>query len=317
MLTNCKPTNNEMSLEGNSVLIAGGTGLIGTYLSNHLTEKGMKVSHLSRSKQEDSPYRTFIWNPAEHKMDAEALQGVDYIINLAGAGVADGRWTKARKKLILQSRIDSAVTFEKHLAETGSKPGAYLSASAVGYYGDRGEEVLTEESEPGTGFLSETTVLWEKAADAMEKYCPVVKVRIGLVLSTRGGALPSMANPQKLGVGALMGSGKQFYPWIHIHDLARIFEYVMENPDLDGVVNGTAPVPVRQTDLVDAIKQGMNRPALKLPAPSFVLKTMLGEMATAVLDSTRAVPEKLNKAGFEFEHKEIIEALRHLKENQI
>jgi len=306
-----------MSLEGKSVLIAGGTGLIGTHLSSYLTDLGVKVSHLSRSKQSKSPYTTYTWNPAEHKMDTEALKGVDYIINLAGAGVADGRWTRARKKLILQSRLDSAATFEKHLAETGVKPIAYLSASAVGYYGDRGEDLLTEESKPGTGFLSETTVSWEKAADAMEKYCPVYKVRIGLVLSTRGGALPNMANPQKLGVGALMGSGKQFYPWIHIHDLARIFEYLMENRNLNGVVNGTAPVPVRQTDLVDAIKKGMNRPALKLPAPSFVLKTMLGEMATAVLDSTRAVPERLNKAGFEFQHAEIVEALRHLKENKI
>ncbi len=317
MLTNCKPTYSNMSLEGKSVLIAGGTGLIGTHLSNYLTRQGMKVSHLSRSKQKNSPYTTFTWNPVEHRMDTEALQDVNYIINLAGAGVADGRWTQARKKLILESRLDSAATFEKHLAETGIKPNAYLSASAVGYYGDRGEEILTEESEPGTGFLSETTVAWEKAADAMENYCQVVKVRIGLVLSTKGGALPSMANPQKLGVGALMGSGKQFYPWIHIHDMARIFEYLMENRDLDGVVNGTAPVPVRQTDLVDAIKKGMNRPAIKLPAPSFVLKTMLGEMATAVLDSTRAVPEKLNKAGFEFEHADIIDALRHLVENKI
>ena len=305
-----------MDLKGKTILIAGGTGLIGNHLSDYLGGLDADIRLLSRKRGEYNGIKAFGWSPSEHKMDMEALEGVDYIINLAGAGVADGRWTTKRKKLIVDSRIDSAATFEKALEARGERPKAYIAASAVGIYGDRGDEVLTEESAPGSGFLAETTLKWEAASDRMKKFMPVKKLRIGLVLSTKGGALPSMAGPQRTGIGALLGGGRQFYPWVHIRDIARMFQFLIEKDDLEGVFNGVGPGPVRQSDMVDAIRKGMKRPAIKLPAPSFVLKTMLGEMAEVVLSSNRVVPERLEKEGFEFQFSDIVEALRDLVENK-
>lgn len=305
-----------MELKGKTILIAGGTGLIGSHLSQYLISQGAEVRLLSRKKGEYNGIRAYGWSPSEHKMDDDALQGVDYIVNLAGAGVADGRWTSKRKQLIVDSRVDSAATFEKALKASGERPKAYISASAVGIYGDRGDDVLTEDSAPGSGFLAETTLKWEAAADRMKQFMPVKKLRIGLVLSTKGGALPSMAGPQRTGIGALLGGGKQFYPWVHIRDIARMFQFLLERDDLEGVFNGVGPVPIRQSDMVDAIRKGMKRPAIKLPAPSFVLKTMLGEMAEVVLSSNRVLPERLEKEGFDFQFSEIIDALKDLVEHK-
>lgn len=306
-----------MTHQGKKVLIAGGTGLIGSRLTSILADRGAEVVLLSRESGKYNGFKAFEWQPSKHQMDESALEGVDFVINLAGAGIADKRWTKSRKQIIIDSRVNAAITFEKYLDKLQDKPSAYLSASAVGYYGDRGKEILTEQSDQGEGFLAETTAQWEKAADRINKIIPVKKLRMGVVLSTKGGALPQLAGPQRFGIGTLMGSGQQYYPWIHIDDVCGIFNFLLERDDLQGVFNGVSPNPVKQTQLVEAIKKGMNRPAVKLPAPGFILRTVLGEMASVVLNSNRVIPQRLNDEGYQFLFDDLEKALKDLSMRKI
>nr|MBS0037684.1 TIGR01777 family oxidoreductase [Saprospiraceae bacterium] len=306
-----------MDLKGKKVLLAGGTGLIGSHLIGLLKDEGVEISLLSRSSGEHKGIKAYEWSTVDETMDESALDGVDYIINLAGAGIADKRWTDSRKKVIIESREKSAAVIKKYLIKTGVKPKCYLSASAVDYYGDRGEERLTEDSPPGTGFLTEAVQKWERAADELASITTVKKLRIGLVLSARGGALPSMAGPQKFGLGALLGGGKQFYPWVHIEDVARMMIFLLKNEEQKGVFNGVSPEPITQRDMVDAIAKGMGRPALKFPVPAFALRLALGEMSDLVLNSRKVVPERMEKEGYEFKFTDATEALRDLAERKV
>ena len=306
-----------MNLKGKKVILAGGTGMIGSHLIDALASEGADTALLSRSTKMYKGLKAYQWSTEDGTIDPEALEGVDYIVNLAGAGIADKRWTESRKKVIVESRIKSAELLKRELVKKGIKPLGYLSASAVGYYGDRGDEQLTESSGPGDDFIAETVVQWENAADTLAELMPVIKVRWGIVLSTKGGALPKMAGPQGFGIGAILGSGKQYYPWIHIDDVARVIIFLLKRENFSGVVNGVAPTPVTQREFVDAIERGMKKPALKVPAPAFAIRMGMGEMASVVLNSHRVVPKKLKEMGYEFKFTDPAEAMRDLAERKI
>jgi len=306
-----------MNLKGKKVILAGGTGMIGSHLIDALASEGADTALLSRSTKMYKGLKAYQWSTEDGTIDPEALEGVDYIVNLAGAGIADKRWTESRKKVIVESRIKSAELIKRELVKKGIKPLGYLSASAVGYYGDRGDEQLTESSGPGDDFIAKTVVQWENAADSLAELMPVIKVRWGIVLSTKGGALPKMAGPQGFGIGAILGSGKQYYPWIHIDDVARVIIFLLKRENFSGVVNGVSPTPVTQREFVDAIERGMKKPALKLPAPAFAIRMGMGEMASVVLNSHRVVPKKLKEMAYEFKFTDPVEAMRDLAERKI
>ncbi|MCB0638943.1 MAG: TIGR01777 family oxidoreductase [Lewinella sp.] len=301
-----------------TILIGGGSGLIGTRLSAMLQEAGHEVRHLSRRVRTQASFPTFQWNIKTGDIDGQAFDGVDIVINLAGAGIADGRWTESRKQLIISSRTDSTRLLQQAIQAHGHQVKAYLAGSAIGYYGDRGNEWLKETAQPGTGFLSESTVQWEAATQELSETLnlPSLTVRTGIVLSTRGGALPKMMMPLKLFTSTYFGDGQQWYSWIHIDDLCRIFVRGVADDDFRGTFNGVSPNPVRNKELAATLPKAARQPALVVPAPSLALKTALGEMSHTVLDSTRCSADKLVETGFTFQHPDLLPALTDLLERK-
>ena len=295
------------------ILIAGGSGLIGTRLSDMLSEGGYEVYHLSRRKKDDSKYKSFVWDIDAGMIEEEAITQADYIINLAGAGIADKPWTRARKKLIIDSRVEGTRLLKSYIEKLEVKPKAYISSTAIGYYGDRAEALLSEEAEPGEGFLSESTMAWEKSISEVATLgVRTVGIRIGIVLSTRGGALEKMLLPLKFGLATYFGNGKQWYSWIHIDDIASIFHFAVKNENLNGFYNGVSPRPSRNKDLTAALQKASGKPSALLPAPALALRLGLGEMADAVLYSTKVSANKIEEAGFQFKYPELVEALKDL-----
>lgn len=300
------------------ILIAGGTGLIGQRLSEQLEARGYQVRLLSRTPGKKANREAFAWNPAKNEIDPKALEGVYGVINLAGAGIADKRWTDARKKLIIDSRVEGTHLLAKTLRALASPPAAYVAASAMGIYGDRGDEWLDEESTTGTGFLSESTLAWEKSVQAVEQTSVrTVRLRIGIVLSMQGGALEKMLLPSKFRLATYFGSGRQWYSWIHIDDLCRMFVFALENEALHGAYNAVAPYPAPNKQFTEAIGQAMDKPGLPVPAPAFGLRLVLGEMADVILNSTRVRAEKIQKAGFDFEYPQLEPALRDILQREV
>ncbi len=291
-----------------TILIAGGTGLIGRRLSAMLFEKGYAVRLLSRSPRGERQYR---WDTDAGFVDEKALEGVDAVINLAGAGIADKRWTPARKHLLIESRVRSANTLLAAFLRTGRKPAVYLSASAIGYYGNSGEEWMTETDVPrGTGFMVDCCRQWENAAAAVAQAgIRTAILRIGIVLALEGGALPEFVKPLYLGVGGYFAEGKSWYSWIHLDDVCRMFIWALENEEVTGVYNAVAPRPARNRELVAAIAKAMHRRAIFVPAPTFAMRFALGELSAAILNSNRISAEKAMKAGFEFQYPELEAAL--------
>lgn len=300
------------------VLITGGTGLVGRRLSALLTEKGYEVAHLSRSKTSNDKYPTYTWSVRKGIIEEEALISADYIIHLAGANVSEGWWTDDRKKLIIDSRVKGAELILDKLKQVKHKVKAFISASAIGYYGNRGDTILTEQDEQGQGFLSEVCGQWERSVQpAVKQGMRLVINRVGVVLSTKGGALVQMEKPLAFGMGTYLGDGKQFYSWIHIDDLCRIFIKSIEDDSMSGVYNAAAPNPVRNKDLVETLEKALNKHAITAPTPGILLKFLLGEMASIVLDSTRVSTEKLEEKGFVFEYPWLEDAIRDLHERKI
>lgn len=296
-----------------TILIGGGSGLIGTRLSQLLQEKGYTVLHLSRSPKQDAGFEAYPWDVAAGTIDEEAVRRADYVVNLAGAGIADRPWTKRRKQLIISSRVRSAELLADTFQRLGHLPKAYVSSSAIGYYGDRGNEWMPEEAEPGQGFLSESTQAWEAAIRSVGAVgARTVGIRIGIVLSTQGGALEKMLIPFQFYTGTYFGDGEQWYSWVHIDDICRLFIHAIEQPEMEGFYNGVAPNPVTNKRLVTGVKKAMGSPAVVLPAPAFALRLAMGEMADAVLDSTRVLADKVQKAGFQFNYPLVDEALQDL-----
>jgi hypothetical protein len=291
-----------------TVLIAGGSGLIGSRLAEMLQEKGFSARLLTRSPRGEEQ---FFWNPAVGKIDDKSLQGIDYVINMAGAGIAEKRWTAARKREIVESRVQSARTLRSAFERLKIRPKAYLSASAIGYYGNSGEQEMKETDLPlGQGFMVECCQKWEASADEIAALgIRTVKARIGIVLAKEGGALVEFVKPLRLGIGAYFADGQAWYSWIHRDDVCRFFIWAIENQQVEGVFNVVAPNPARNKDLVKAIAKAMRQPAVLAPVPAFTLRLMFGEMSDAVLNSNLVSSEKVRKAGFEFQFSELSRAL--------
>lgn len=270
-----------------TVLITGGTGLIGRRLTELLLERDYRVAYLSRSGDSFPNVSVYQWDIAKGTVDPRALDSMDYLVHLAGAGIADSRWTDERKKAIVKSRTDSIELLAHIMKAQGQRPEAFVSSSAVGYYGaDTGEKKNTEQSPPGADFLADVTVKWEAAADSIKDFgVRTVKLRTGVVLSEKGGALPQIAAPARYGFGAPLGNGKQWMSWIHLDDMCRLYIEALENESWEGVYNGVAPQPVTNAALTKMICKALNRPQLLPSVPEFALRLVFGEMADVVLGS--------------------------------
>jgi uncharacterized protein (TIGR01777 family) len=303
----------------NTILITGGSGLVGTSLSAHLASRGYQVAHLSRYKRKSTLYPTFAWDLTRNSIEEGAFNAVDYIVHLAGAGVADKRWTKERKQVLASSRIDTARLIHQNLQKSGRKIKGFISASAIGIYGfDTGEIVQTEDrTQLGDDFLATLTKQWEEAADRFQDISDrVVKYRIGLVLSNNGGLLDKLLPITKLGLGSALGSGHQYMSWIHEHDLIGIFTKAIEDSDLNGVYNAVAPHPVTNESFMKALAKTVNRPLFLPNAPKFALQMALGELASAVTGGNRVSAEKIQQAGFTFKYPQLSHALADLLKRQ-
>lgn len=276
------------------VLVTGGTGLVGIPLRRALADAGHEVRLVTR-------------RPAAHDTRAvswealpDAIAGTDAVVHLAGAPVAGGRWTPARKADIRDSRVETTRAVVRAIAATGSRPGVLVSASAIGFYGPRGDELLDEDAPPGTGFLADVCRAWEDAAREAERFdVRVVRVRVGLVLAQEGGALAAMLPPFRLGLGGPLGGGRQWMSWIHRDDVVALLVAALSGVTWRGAVNATAPHPVTNADFARALGRAVHRPAV-LPAPAFALRLVLGEMAAMLLDGQRVVPAAATAHGFAF-----------------
>ncbi|MFC5271555.1 TIGR01777 family oxidoreductase [Adhaeribacter terreus] len=293
------------------ILITGGTGLVGTRLTEMLIDSGYEVAHLSRQPNNFSRYKAFRWDLKQNYIDDHAINWADYIINLAGASVGDEKWTDERKKEILNSRVHGTNLLYNCLKNTPNHVKGFLSASAIGIYGNTGEQLITEESPYAADeFLAEVARNWEKAAWQMHELdVRTVIFRIGLVLSNLGGALPQMAKPVKMMAGAPLGSGKQYMSWIHIDDLCRLFIKAIEEQQFNGVYNAVAPNPVTNEEFTKALAEVMHRPLIVPKIPAFGVKLVLGEMSEVVLGGSRVSSAKVLHTGFTFEYNSVEEAL--------
>jgi uncharacterized protein (TIGR01777 family) len=306
-----------------TILITGGTGLVGKALSSTLMEKGYDVIILTRKKKEaalqnnSGKLRFAEWNIQSQVIEKEAISQADYIIHLAGAGVADKRWTKKRKKEILDSRVNSSKLIVDSLNSIPNKVKAVISASAIGWYGPDPAipnlNPFSEDKPSADDFLGKTCQLWENSiAQAAQEGKRIVLLRTGIVLSTKGGALKEFLKPLQFGIAAILGNGKQIISWIHMDDLVRMYIAAIENENLKGIYNAVAPHPVSNRQLTKELANQKKKIFITVYVPSFVLQLVLGEMSTEVLKSTTVSAEKILSAGFEFKFPEIKEALADL-----
>jgi uncharacterized protein len=294
------------------ILITGASGLIGAQLTKMMLQKGYQVVHLGRTKKQGE-VKAYVWDVANRKIDNEALEGVTTIIHLAGAGVADKRWNEARKKEILDSRIQSTQLLFDTLKSLNHQVESFISASAIGYYGfTMKETVFTEESNAGSDFLAQVTKQWEQEVDKITTLgIRTVKMRIGIVLSNKGGALVEMAKPIRLGAGAALGSGKQQMSWIHIDDLCAMFMKAAEDSNMNEAYNAVCDWATN-ADFTKTVAKILKRPLLLPPVPAFAMKLLIGEMAAMIVNGSKVSSEKIRKAGFVFQYPELNKALNNL-----
>lgn len=294
------------------ILISGASGLVGVALSRNLSSRGAEIFRLVRSPK-DEDERAILWNPSREVEAAGRLEGFDAVVHLAGEPVAEGRWTEDKKWRIRESRVQGTSVLAAALARLERKPKAFLSASAIGFYGSRGEEVLKEESAAGEDFLARVCSDWEEAARAAAgARIRTVLMRFGIILSAQGGALAKMLTPFKLGAGGRLGSGRQYMSWIALDDVVGIIDHLLERDSIEGAVNVVAPNPVTNGEFTQTLGEVLSRPAL-LPAPAFALRLAFGEMAdVALLASQRVEPARLKQSGYLFKYPELKAALRHV-----
>jgi uncharacterized protein len=290
------------------VLIAGGSGLVGAALTSSLRGDGHTVSRMVRPGSLAAP-GDVQWNPLSALVDVAAMEGFDAVVNLSGASIAGGRWTARRKQVLRSSRVDSTRVLVDALTHLKQPPRVFVCASAIGFYGDRGDEVLTEASGYGNDFLSILCRAWEgEAARAAASGIRTVIMRFGIVLSVDGGALPRMLTPFRFGAGGRLGSGKQWMSWIALEDV-RVLRAAMDDASWNGPVNLVAPEPVRNSEFTRVLASVLNRPAI-FPAPALALRLALGEMADALLlSSQRVQPESLARYGYAFRYENLEAAL--------
>ena len=287
------------------VLISGSSGLVGAALCEHLVSSGHQAIPLVRGLGG--------WNPAQGELDTHRVKGFDAVVHLGGADISAKRWNDDYKKIIRDSRVNSTKLLASRIAGTRDKPKVFVVASAVGIYGDRGADLLTEEDQPGEGFLADVGKQWEAAADeARDAGVRVVHTRLGMVLDRRGGALTKMILPFKLGLGGVMGSGEQYWSWISLMDVVLGITNAIENEQIQGPVNLVAPHAVTCYEFVKTLGRVLKRPTI-LPVPAFVLKMHLGQMADELLlTSTRVDPKALRLAGFTFQNPQLEDAIRQI-----
>ncbi|MBI3092392.1 MAG: TIGR01777 family protein [Candidatus Tectomicrobia bacterium] len=293
------------------VAVSGSTGLIGSALVPLLARAGDEVVRLVRG-QAKAPAEV-AWDPGAGSVDTAGLAGVEGVVHLAGESIGEGKWTPQKKERIKASRVQGTRLLSEALARLEPRPRVLVCASAIGYYGDRGEETMTEASPAGRGFLAEVSQAWEAAAQAaLQAGLRVVHLRFGFVLSAAGGAFPRMLLPFKMGVGGVIGPGKQYVSWISIDDAVRVIQHALTTHALRGPVNAVAPQPVTNAEFTKTLGRVLSRPTF-FPLPAFAVRLMFGEMADALLlASTRVEPARLLATGYAFRHPDLEEALRDL-----
>lgn len=292
------------------VLISGASGLVGTALSKALTAQGHVVTALVRAKSGKA--REILWAPEKSELNGAELEGFDAVVHLSGENIAARRWSKEQKAKILNSRVQGTRLLAEKLARLNKRPAVLVCASATGYYGDRGNEELTEESPPGKGFLPDVCKQWEGAAKAAkEAGIRTVHLRFGVIFSRNGGALAKMTTPFKLGVAGRIGSGEQYMSWVTLDDAVNAAIHAIKAETLHGPVNVVAPQAVTNLEFTKAMGRAVHRPTV-LPMPAFMARLVMGEMADdLLLASTRVAPRVLERSGFRFQHPDLDEALQH------
>jgi uncharacterized protein len=291
------------------IVTAGGSGFIGEPLVKRLLARGDDVAVLTRDASRVRAGRPLQWDARAQGAWSEAVAGADAVVNLAGESIADGRWTEARKRSLIDSRLNATHAIAEALRRGPSPRRPLVNASAVGYYGDRRDEELDESSSRGAGFLAQLVERWEAAAREAEPYARLVVLRFGVVLATGGGALQKMLLPFRLGAGGPIGNGAQWMSWIERDDAVRMVEWAIDNDSVRGVYNATAPHPVRNRDFARALGRAVSRPAF-MPAPAFALKIAFGQMAEeALLAGQKVLPRRTEREGFRFELPSIDAAL--------
>lgn len=298
-----------------TVLITGANGLIGKPLVRLLLDQGYYIHVLGRKEpQYNASFKEFKWDLNTGYIDESCLENVDTIIHLAGEGITEKPWRKEQKQAIIRSRVDSLGLLFKVLKNNPDlKVKSLICASAVGYYGDQKDKILDENSAPGEGFLSEACIIWEKAADeGLDIGMRVVKLRTGVVLSTKGGALPEIAGPVKYNLGTVLGSGKQWMPWIHIEDVVYAYLFALQNSTMKGAYNLCAPNPTTNKEFTKALSIVLNKKLWLPNVPALALRIFLGEMKAVVLNSTRTRSDKIIGIGFKFKFAHLSEALKDL-----
>jgi uncharacterized protein (TIGR01777 family) len=293
-----------------NILITGGSGLVGRKITQILERKGYTVAWLSRNPNNNSQ-KSFAWDIEKQSLDEEAIVWADGIIHLAGAGVADKRWSASRKKAILESRTNSTALLRQAMEKANKRPEVFVSASAVGYYGfNTGDQQVDENSPSGSDFLSQVVIAWENEVKEVEKLAiRTVMLRIGIVLDNQGGALVEMLKPP---VAAPLGHGKQWMSWIAIDDLARMFFFALENQQVKGIYNAVGPKPATNEELTQKAAKKVGKVYVGLGVPGFALKLVLGEMAQMVLGGNKVSAKKIRDAGFEFRYPTLEEALEKI-----
>lgn len=300
------------------ILISGGTGLIGTRLAQRLQEKGYQVALLSRSEKSEGAFTIFKWNPEKGEIDEKALDHADCIIHLAGENIGAKRWTRDRKQQLLDSRVRSGELILNAIEKRKQKPPTFITASAIGYYGAVTTETLFDESEPANSdFLGQICEKWEEVADHFEALgSRALKIRTGIVLSKRGGALAKLSLPIRLGIGAPLGNGLQYMPWIHLDDLCGIFIHALEHPHLAGAFNAVAPEHITNKALTKKVAGEVKRPLWMPHIPAAFIKLLFGEMSVMLLQGSRVSSEKIRASGYSFLFPDLGPALRQLNAKQ-
>lgn len=293
-----------------NILISGATGLVGQHLIPLLQRQGHHIRALVRKETTISGVQTYVWDVEQQYAPLEAFENIDTIIHLAGAGIADRRWTNARKKQLIDSRVASAQLLYKCAQQCKAPLKTFITASAVGYYGDRGEEFLTEDSNAGKDFLAKCCLEWEKAAKiGISLGVRVVQIRLGLILSKAGGVLQTLEKPIHYYVGAPLGNGKQWMPWIHLTDVIRIFIKAVTDERMFGPYNACAPSPVNNKIFTQTLAKKLNRPCWPFQVPAFILKLILGERSILPLMSSNIIQDKLPTIGFTYQYVKLENAL--------
>jgi len=301
------------------ILVSGSTGLVGSAAADVLAHQGHEIVRLIRpgtvlpGQQHTSPaeLRHIVWNPATGVLDSRA-EGADALIHLAGASIAGHRWTQSWKRELRESRVAATRSLIASLRQFRQPPRIFIAASAIGFYGNRGDEILTETAPAADDFLGKVAVAWEQEAQAAEPLgVRVARLRIGMVLGPNGGALARILPPFRMGVGGRLGSGKQWMSWIHIQDLIALITFLMKESTVRGVFNATSPFPVTNREFTQALADAVHRPAI-LPVPAFALRWIFGQMSEVLLASQRVFPDAAQRAGFIFQHPDIFAALAQL-----